>query len=138
MSYQGSVYGELFVYCNTPEEVAPVIEYLKEHEKLKRWEHGFEIFAPTQIELMFSGEIRYYFRDDLEAVAHDLLVKFPGVYMQGALEMFAENDIPYRLEMNKDGSTKCSDEIDWLLNYSCADIERIQRWAKKNCKEVGI
>ena len=138
MSYQGSVWGTLHVYCAAPDQVEAVMEFLNKHPKLENWEHQIEASDDTIIDLTFSGEIRYYFREYLEGVAHDLLVKFPGGYMQGALEMFAENNIPYRLEMNKDGSTKCSDEIDWLLNYSCDDIERIQKWAEENCKEVRV
>lgn len=138
MSYQGGVWGTLRAYCASPDQLEPVLEFLNKHPKLKNWEHRIEASDDTIIDLTFSGEIRYYFREYLESVAHDLVALFPGAYMKGALSMYAENDVPYRLEMYEDGSTECSDECDWVLLYSCKDIKRIQKWAEANCKEVGI
>ena len=134
MSYQGWASGSIYVRGLSPDQVTPVIEFLKELGAFNHW--GFSLIEKTdsQLEYEIGQEIRYYFADDLEDTAKEIMDKFPGAYMQGSLYMSAENDVPYRLEIHRDGKVVCSDEVDWLLSYSCEDIKRIREWAEKNCK----
>lgn len=129
MSYQGSAWGTLTVHCynNDPKDVK---SFVCSHDKMRQWLTDDVRIVGRQIKLDIDCEIRYYFSAHVSDVAKDLRERFPGAYIEGALYMRSECDDPYRWEIHQDGSVHSSDDCDWLLNYSCEYIRKIQEYAE--------
>ena len=129
MSYQGSAWGTLTVHChnNDPKEVK---SFVCSHEKMHLWLDREARIVGRQIKLDIDCEISYYFSDYVSDVAKDLRERFPGAYIEGALYMRSEGDVPYRWEIYQDGTIHVSADLDWLLKYSCEDINKLQKYAE--------
>lgn len=135
MSYQGWANGLVRVQCQE-KQTEEIVSLLEQQEGLNIWGSSYCV-APGNIRVYIDSEIRYYFADSLQEMVKALHETFPDAVVSGGFRMSAENDAPYRLELYNDATTRDAC-IDWLLDYSCEDIDKLREWAEKNLKETPL
>jgi hypothetical protein len=147
MSYQGWASGTLTVHSKDSDQRQIASDCIEEEsaqgclhpfppERIAYAKKGFNLEAE------FDSEIRYYFGDNLEELIAKLRERIPGIRVTGAFWMYAENDTStYRMEVDStrhDSPLTESESVDWLMQYSCSDMDKIHDYVKKNFKRDPI